>query len=267
MSHNVVYVCFWISKWVPIRMQSHFLRDVCYHAKKVLVECASKEWREEESSATTGSRLYTCTLSLSSTSVPVLAPAPSLVVQCNVMGVSILTVSHSATFYLTITQSSTETSRIHAFSPSWCVTLNSFLSSPSYTWTPGVHFYSVYLGWKDFSFDETTMFYHLHKWRWPEIVELVQFLFTVPGVTVFLNRLCQDPLKKFFGQQRQRGKVNEKPNLTDFLKKYSSTQGINGVWRTVKGNCNGSTDVCPILRAPLQKRSRKHKWYHLCSLL
>ena len=91
-------------------------------------------------------------------------------------------------------------------------------------------------------------------------VELVQFLFTVPGVTVFLsNRLCQDPLEKFFGEQRQRGRVNENPNSRDFLKNTQALRVINGVCRTVKGNCRGSTDVCPTLRAPLQKRSRKRK--------
>ena len=38
-------------------------------------------------------------------------------------------------------------------------------------------------------------------------VELVQYLFSLNDVTVFLsNRLCHDPLEKFFGQQRQRGK-------------------------------------------------------------
>ena len=37
-------------------------------------------------------------------------------------------------------------------------------------------------------------------------VELVEYIFTIPGVTVFLsNRICQDPIENFFGQQRQRG--------------------------------------------------------------
>ena len=32
-------------------------------------------------------------------------------------------------------------------------------------------------------------------------VELVKFVFTIPGVTVFLSgRICQDPLEGFFGQ-------------------------------------------------------------------
>ena len=35
-------------------------------------------------------------------------------------------------------------------------------------------------------------------------VELVRYLFTVPGVTSFLSgKLCQDRLEKFFGQIRR----------------------------------------------------------------
>ena len=50
-------------------------------------------------------------------------------------------------------------------------------------------------------------------------VDLVQFLFTIPDMNSFLsNKLCQDSVEKFFGQQRQRGRVNENP------KKQSSTQ-------------------------------------------
>lgn len=37
-------------------------------------------------------------------------------------------------------------------------------------------------------------------------VELVRYIFTIPGVKAFLSEcLCQDPLEKFFGCQRQRG--------------------------------------------------------------
>ena len=50
-------------------------------------------------------------------------------------------------------------------------------------------------------------------------VEIVEFLFPLPDVSLFpSNRLCQDPLEKFFGQQRRRGRVNENPNVVDFLR-------------------------------------------------
>ncbi len=50
-------------------------------------------------------------------------------------------------------------------------------------------------------------------------VELVEFLFTLPDVTVFLsNKLCQDTIEKFFGKQRQRGRVHDNPNVCEFKK-------------------------------------------------
>ena len=89
-------------------------------------------------------------------------------------------------------------------------------------------------------------------------IELMQFAFTIPGVTTFLsNRICQDPLENFFGQQRQRGRVNENPNSRDFLKNTQALRVVNGVCRNVKGNCQGSKEICPDYAAPLPKRSRK----------
>ena len=45
-------------------------------------------------------------------------------------------------------------------------------------------------------------------------VELVRYLFTIEGVSSFLSqRICQDPIENFFGCQRQRGGVNENPNV------------------------------------------------------
>ena len=44
-------------------------------------------------------------------------------------------------------------------------------------------------------------------------VEFLQYIFTVPGVKFFLsNKLSQDPIEKFFGQQRQRGSSNDNSN-------------------------------------------------------
>ena len=60
-------------------------------------------------------------------------------------------------------------------------------------------------------------------------VELVRYLFTIPGVGVFLsNRICQDPLENFFGQQCQRGRANGNPSSSEFVrnthKHYESYQ-------------------------------------------
>ena len=32
------------------------------------------------------------------------------------------------------------------------------------------------------------------------------------------NMICQDPIEKFFGQQRQRGGAHENPNVAEFIK-------------------------------------------------
>ena len=50
----------------------------------------------------------------------------------------------------------------------------------------------------------------------------------IPGVTLFLsNAICQDPLEKFFGQQRQRGRTNENPNVFEFIKNTQALRVIN----------------------------------------
>ena len=53
---------------------------------------------------------------------------------------------------------------------------------------------------------------------------LVKFMFTIPGVTCLLSEnLCQDPLEKFFGCQRQRGGVNANPTAQEFC---TNTQAL-----------------------------------------
>ena len=50
-------------------------------------------------------------------------------------------------------------------------------------------------------------------------VELINYVFKIPGVTSFLTeKLCQDPLEKFFGCQHQRGGTNENPSVEMFCK-------------------------------------------------
>ena len=94
-------------------------------------------------------------------------------------------------------------------------------------------------------------------------VELVQFIFTMPDVKVFLsNKLCQDPLEKFFGQQRQRGRANENPNAKDFVKNTQALRVVHGVCSNVKGNCRASNteELSSDDTGPLPKRKyRKSK--------
>lgn len=99
-------------------------------------------------------------------------------------------------------------------------------------------------------------------------VELVEYVFTIPGVKVFLsNRICQDPLENFFGLQRQRGRVNENPNALDFLRNTQALRIVNTECATVRGNCRGKKkkgkkrkrdEPIMVENTPLEKRKRKH---------
>ncbi len=72
-------------------------------------------------------------------------------------------------------------------------------------------------------------------------IELVQYLFTVPGVKSFLSqRICQDPLENFFGCQCQRGGVHDNPNVQEFTKNTQALRVINSFCRDPScGNCRG----------------------------
>ena len=90
-------------------------------------------------------------------------------------------------------------------------------------------------------------------------VELVEYLFTVPDVEVFLsNKLCQDPVEKFFGQQRQRGRVHDNPSVCDFLKNTQALRVVNGTCKHVRGNCRGSDSSKSLVQMsePLPKRRK-----------
>jgi hypothetical protein len=90
-------------------------------------------------------------------------------------------------------------------------------------------------------------------------IDLVKYVFTIKDVSVFpSNRVCQDPLEDFFGRQRQRGRVNENPCVTEFLK---NTQ-VNTACSTVRGNCRGAAKrkgPVEIDNSVIKKRRTKHK--------
>ena len=75
-------------------------------------------------------------------------------------------------------------------------------------------------------------------------MDLVKYVFTIPGVHYFLSeRLSQDPLEKFFGCQRQRGGTNENPTIQEFCRNTTALRVINSVCGEVKkGNCQGNKD-------------------------
>ena len=93
-------------------------------------------------------------------------------------------------------------------------------------------------------------------------IELVKYVFTIPGVTSLLSeKLCQDPLKKFFGCQRQRGGTSDNPTVSEFCKNTQALRVVNSLCSHVsKGNCRGkrlSTDTDGSRNAaPLAKHRR-----------
>ena len=91
-------------------------------------------------------------------------------------------------------------------------------------------------------------------------VELVELIFKIPNVEVFLSeRLCQDPLEKFFGCQRQRGKSNENPNMQQFCSGTQALRVIDGTCGSVsRGNCRGNKSIIDWEKEsqPLAKRKR-----------
>jgi len=76
-------------------------------------------------------------------------------------------------------------------------------------------------------------------------VEMVWYIFTTPGITIFYsNWLCQDSLENLFGQIRQRGRTHESQNVDQFLKNVQALHVINATCATVRGNCRAG-DVDP----------------------
>ena len=62
-------------------------------------------------------------------------------------------------------------------------------------------------------------------------IELVEYVFKIPDVKVFFSRkVCQDPLEKFFGCQRQRGATNENPSVHQFI---HNTPALNSFCRDI----------------------------------
>ena len=96
-------------------------------------------------------------------------------------------------------------------------------------------------------------------------MELLPYLFQIPGVTCFLSeKLSQDPIEKFFGCQCQKGCSNENPTVAEFFKNIDSLRVINSIdAREITGNCCGTKQKFYDLKtfqlnAPLKKRKRRH---------
>ena len=90
----------------------------------------------------------------------------------------------------------------------------------------------------------------------------VKYIFTIPGVTCLLScKINQDPIEKFFGVQRQSGRTNENPTVSEFIKNTENVRVISGIWMdNILGNCRGrkveDSDIDLAIK-PLHKRKRR----------
>ena len=110
---------------------------------------------------------------------------------------------------------------------------------------------------------------HTHTHTANSFMSLVRYMFSLPEVKTnqlaFLSQnLCQDPLEKFFGCQRQRGGTSDNPNVQEFFKNSGALRVVNSFCRTPsKGNCRGTMEhlnakVCMLTEkenTPLPKAS------------
>ena len=64
-------------------------------------------------------------------------------------------------------------------------------------------------------------------------IDLVRYLFSVPGVKSFLSRrLCQDPLEKLFGLQRQIGRTHDNTTVKEFQQNIQALRVVNSFCRS-----------------------------------
>lgn len=92
----------------------------------------------------------------------------------------------------------------------------------------------------------------------------MKYIFTtIPDVNSFLSeRIQQDPLEKYFGQQRQRGRVNDNPSFSQYLKNEQALRVVSSInLNVMMGNTRktNSTSIKDISTAPLPKRRKTKK--------
>lgn len=93
-------------------------------------------------------------------------------------------------------------------------------------------------------------------------IHIAYSLIDLAGVNSFLSeRLSQDPLEKYFGQQRQRGGVNENPTCDQFLKNNQALRVVSSIKvKLTNGNTRGSRPdedrLTSVSTNPLPKRRK-----------
>lgn len=96
-------------------------------------------------------------------------------------------------------------------------------------------------------------------------MDLIPFIFTIPGVKSFLSeRISQDALEKYFGRQRQRGRMNENPTCHEFLNNNNALRMVNSIKiETHKGNVRrrneDQPDLIVVSTEPVHKKRKTVK--------
>lgn len=95
-------------------------------------------------------------------------------------------------------------------------------------------------------------------------MELVPYILSQPGVKYFLSeKICQDPLEKYFGCQRQRGKTNDNPTVAEVFKNTDALRVIGNInINSFAGNCRGKKSSSTFVAkdtSTLQKREKTKK--------
>ena len=90
---------------------------------------------------------------------------------------------------------------------------------------------------------------------------MIEFIFLkIPGVKYFLSeKLCQDPLESFFGNQRMHGGSNDNPNVATFVQGTVSirAQGSASL-QPLRGNITALHNPELLVdETPLNKRPRR----------
>ena len=85
------------------------------------------------------------------------------------------------------------------------------------------------------------------------------------GIFLLSERISQDPLENYFGQQRARGGRNENPNLQQCLHNAAAIRVQKSIATDpIRGNCSRKRHLCgdaqpDIDDTPLPKRKRHSK--------
>ena len=91
----------------------------------------------------------------------------------------------------------------------------------------------------------------------------MEIVFKIPGVSCFLsNRICQDPLEKYFGMQWQAGATNNNPTIVQFVKSSDTLHLVVGNMYNFQMNLQTTSvkqSIEDTKHLPLRKQKQKRR--------